>query len=69
MEKTLSEAKKEIVEAEAECKSSKQALMEWTPEVWKGGINVINAFTKIDSIGKGTKQILVETLKLLSDRL
>jgi len=69
LESTRKEAVKDMKEAETEVKSSKKALLEWSPEVWKGGIGVLNAFTKIPQVGEQTKQILQECLTLLSDRL
>ena len=69
LEKTLKECMEEIKEAENDTNVSKKTLEDWSPEVWKGGIGVLNAFTKIPQISEGTKRILTETLKLLSDRL
>ena len=69
LEKTLKECMEEIKEAENDTNMSKKTLEDWSPEIWKGGIGVLNAFTKIQQISEGTKGILTETLKLLSDRL
>ena len=69
LEKKLKECMEEIKEAENDTNVSKKTLEDWSPEVWKGGIGVLNAFTKIPQISEGTKRILTETLKLLSDRL
>jgi hypothetical protein len=69
LEKTLSDALKNRKEADKELKNSEKRLMEWNPEVWKGGIGVLNAFTKMKQIGEGTKSQIQETLKVLSDRL
>ena len=69
LESTRKQAMQDMKDAEKEVKSSKRALLEWSPEVWKGGIGVMNAFTKIPQVGEQTKQILQECLTLLSDRL
>jgi hypothetical protein len=69
LEKTLTGSLAEIQEAKDGTKNAKKMLLEWNPEVWKGGIAVLNAFTKIPQIGEMTKAQVTETLKLLSDRL
>lgn len=58
-----------MVETVEETKKSKTLCEKWEPEMWKGGIGVLNAFTKIPQIGEGTKAQALETLKLISDRL
>ena len=69
LKKILNDSNVEIKEAMEETKKSKTLCEKWEPEMWKGGIGVLNAFTKIPQIGEGTKAQALETLKLISDRL